>query len=121
MKTIIIIIACVACLASNLQAAYIAKQWQRNEVALLPKKPFGGFEHVLLVQELPTKWHVVFLKDSSGTAKWNFDNVKTVSTKQLQKIPVRNRIVVEEFDISGGEIYINKSRRETEIPFIKPE
>lgn len=119
MKNILFVVLIVC--ATNLQAAYIPKQWQTNEIALLPKKPFGGVEPVLLVQRIPNKWHVVPLKDSAGTAKWNFDNVKCVPTKDLQKFPIRHRVVVEEFNIYNGEICINKSRRESEVPFIKPE
>lgn len=119
MKNILIVVLVVC--ATTLQAAYIPKQWQTNEVALLPKKPFGGMEPVLLVQEISSKWHVVPLKDGAGTAKWNFGNVKSVATKNLRKFPIRQRIVIEEFDIRNGEIYANKSRRESEVPFIKPQ
>ena len=119
MKNILIVVLTVC--ATTLQAAYIPKQWQTNEVALLPKKPFGGMKPVLLVQKISSRWHVVPLKDSAGIAKWNFDNVESVATKDLQKFPVRQRVVVEEFDVHNGEIYVNKSRRESEVPFIRPQ
>lgn len=130
MKTLLIVVITVW--TATLHAAFIpSKQWNTNEIALLPRKTFGGFEPVLLIQEIPRQrplgyrrfgvWQVVPLKDNDGTPRWNFNKVKTVKTRELQKFPIRHRIVVEEFDVRNGEIYIGKSRREREIPFISPE
>ena len=115
-KLIVVLSVCT----TTLQAAYIPSNWQTNEIALLPRKTFGGFEPVLLVSKVPhdSQWHVVPLKSSSGNPKWNFDKVFDVKETKLLKFPLRNRLVVEEFEVRKEEIYIGKSRMERDVPFI---
>ena len=115
MKTIIVLFVW-ASITMSANAAVLVKHWQTNEIALLPKAPFGGYEPVLLVGRVPNSslWNVMKLQKFQGDLVWNPCSVKQIKGQRLLKFPTRKQLVVDNFTLNEVRFVETK-------PFIKPE